>query len=551
MKKNSLFIAFTAMALSVSAQTTIPNGDFENWGGNASPGIPEEPTGWYSNKSGSSTAQLGPHTAFQETSNPHSGTSSLRVETISYLYIAKVNGSLTTGVINAPDTDKSRGYVGTKNYTTATDVRRTPFVGRPDSLVGWYKYTSGGTSNGIAEKGKIVAVLHTGHYNDPEVPVAANASVYSDLSANRVGKALFNTPTTNVTAWTRFSVPFDYASGATPEYIMISITSSDNQTTNVVGSKLWLDDLEVIYNPSTPTACDEPTNLTVVNNNTSIDFSWTAPTVAPAQGYAYAVLPFGATPGPTDFVQSASTSVTGITATTGASSSAMVDGNQYVIHLISVCDIATADVSSEVSASIIFGTATCDAPSNLLITQQATTIDLSWTAAATVPAEGYGYGILSADSSQSTIPMLSTTDTFKNGITGTTAQFSELFEAGKTYNVYVTSLCGPSSTDPSITLTSSTLIQSFVFNGGVGVNETAFNQFQVYAFNKQLYVDLSDVSENNAFVAILDLTGKEVLKVKLNGNEKNTIAIPSTIQTGTYFYQISGSSIQKTGKIAL
>lgn len=550
MKKNTLFIAFTAMALSVSAQTTIPNGDFENWGGNASPGITAEPTGWYSNKSGSSTAQLGPQTAFQETTNPHSGSSSLRVETIN-MFIAKVNGSLTTGVVNAPDTDKSKGYIGTKNYTTATDVRRTPFVGRPDSLVGWYKYTSGGTSNGIAEKGKIVAVLHTGHYNDPEVPVAANASVYSDLSANRVGKALFNTPTTNVSAWTRFSVPFNYASGVTPEYIMISITSSDNQTTNVAGSKLWLDDLEVIYNPSTPTACDAPTNLAIVNNGTFIDFTWTAPTVAPAQGYAYAVLPFGVTPGPTDFVQSASTTVTGITATTGTSSATMVIGDQYVVHLISVCDIATTDVSNEVSASIIFGEESCDAPSNLLITQHATNVDLSWTAAATAPVGGYGYAIISADSSQNTIPLLSTTDTFKNGITQTTAQFAAAFEPGKMYIVYVTSFCGPSPTDPAITLTSSTLIESFVFNAGVGVNETAFNQFQVYAFNKQLHVDLTDVSENNAFVTILDVTGKSVLKVKLNGNEKNTIAIPSTIQTGTYFYQVVGSSIQKTGKIAL
>lgn len=45
--------------LSALAQTQLANGGFETWG-NSSPGVAAEPTGWYSNKSGSSVAQLGP-----------------------------------------------------------------------------------------------------------------------------------------------------------------------------------------------------------------------------------------------------------------------------------------------------------------------------------------------------------------------------------------------------------------------------------------------------------------------------------------------------------
>lgn len=443
MKKNTLWVAFTAIALSATAQTTIPNGDFENWG-NVAPGNADEPTGWYSNRTGSSNAQVGPQTAYQENTNPHSGNACVRVETKSVV-IATVNGNLTTGVINAPTTVKSRGYVGTMNFSTPTDIRRTPFVGRPDSLVGWYKYTSAGASGGIAEKGKVAVILHTGHYNDPEVPVAANASVYSDVSANRVGSALFNTPTTDVATWTRFSVPFNYASGITPEYIMISITSSDNQLTSIAGSKLWLDDLEVIYN---------------------------------------------ATPG------------------------------------------------------------TCDDPSNLVVTQNTNSVDLSWTAAATTPVGGYGYCILNADSTQTPLPFYNTTNTFKNGITTTQAQFSENLVVGATYNAYVISLCGPSPLDTALTLTSNYISTSFVYTGVVGVNETTASKFNIYAHDKHLTVDLTNEAAPNAILSIIDLTGKEVLKVNLKGNEKNNISIPASVKSGTYFYTVIGTSIQKTGKIA-
>ncbi len=439
MKKNTLWIAFTAIALSASAQTTIPNGDFETWG-NVAPGINTEPTGWYSNKSGSTVAKLGDPTAFKETSNPHSGTSCVRIETINYLFGTKINGSLTTGVINAPSTDKAKGYVGTINLSEATDIRRTAFVGRPDSLVGWYKYTQGGS----AEKAKVVAILHNGEYNDPEVPVSGNT--YANTTANRVGKALFVSAAANVTGWTRFSVPFTYTLGTNPEYIMLSITSSNDQMTNVAGSKLWLDDLEVIYNPSSPTACD--------------------------------------------------------------------------------------------------------APSNLMVTQNATTVDLSWTAALSVPVGGYGYSIINADSSQSMVPLMNTTNTFVNGISVTQAQFSENLSAGSTYIVYLVSMCGPSPTDPAITLISDTVSKTFTFGSGVGVNETTTSKFNVFAHDKQLTVDLTDEVAPNAMLRIIDLTGKEILKVKLKGNEKNNISIPTSIKSGTYFYTVWGTTIQKTGKIA-
>ena len=112
-----------------------------------------------------------------------------------------------------------------------------PFTARPDSLVGWYRYTQGGA----AERGKVVAYLHVGNYYDPETATA----YHPDSSANKIASALFLTPVANVATWTRFSIPFTYVDGRTPAYIMINITSSNDQLTNVAGSKLWVDDLAV------------------------------------------------------------------------------------------------------------------------------------------------------------------------------------------------------------------------------------------------------------------------------------------------------------------
>lgn len=166
----------------------------------------------------------------------------MRVETKTVPIIGTVvNGNVTTGVVNAPNTNKANGYIGTVNYSSSTDVRRMTFTGRPDSLVGWYKYTSGGTG----ETGKITAILHTNQYFDPETPTTYHA----DPTADKIARATYFTPTATSSAWKRFSVPFVYTSSSSPAYIMINITSSSNQTTTVSGSKMWIDDLEAIYNP--------------------------------------------------------------------------------------------------------------------------------------------------------------------------------------------------------------------------------------------------------------------------------------------------------------
>ncbi|HEY0030849.1 MAG TPA: T9SS type A sorting domain-containing protein [Bacteroidia bacterium] len=234
---------FTLLLITLNSvlfsQTTIQNGDFELWQNTGT--ATEEPTFFNSNRTGTDWATSGPQTCYRDASTFHGGAYSVRMETKTFV-VAIVNGSVTTGIVNAPTTNKADGYIGTIKNTDLSDIRRMSFVGRPDSIVGWYKYTQGGS----AEKGKVRAILHTGNYYDPETAT----SYHPDSSANKIADALFLTPTSNVSVWTRFAVAFNYTSAAVPAYIMINTTSSNDQLTSVAGSKLWLDDLSVVYNPT-------------------------------------------------------------------------------------------------------------------------------------------------------------------------------------------------------------------------------------------------------------------------------------------------------------
>src|ERR1700752_4978125 len=121
----TLILSVSLVSASLLAQTQITNGGFENWG-NASPGNANEPTSWYSNKSGSNTAQLGPQTCFKSTTSVHTGTAcvSVTTESLNLGFTTEiVNGNVTTGVVNAPTTSKSDGYIGSVNYSTSSDDR--------------------------------------------------------------------------------------------------------------------------------------------------------------------------------------------------------------------------------------------------------------------------------------------------------------------------------------------------------------------------------------------------------------------------------------------
>ncbi|MFK7923152.1 MAG: PCMD domain-containing protein [Bacteroidia bacterium] len=230
----SFFIIFGCL-LSVNAQTEVPNGGFENWDnvGNND----EEPQNWSANKTGGGLAGLAPQTCFRESNNPYAGTYCIKVETDSY-FGAVVNGAATTGRIEAPNTNPANGYLRTIRNDAAFN---SPFSGRPDSLVGYYRYQP---ENG--DQGKVEVFLH-GDY-DVENPDQGGSASFM------VATATFLTPTSNVDTWTRFAVPFVYTSTDTPLYFLAVVSASVVAGGGEVGSTLWVDELETIYQPCSSAA---------------------------------------------------------------------------------------------------------------------------------------------------------------------------------------------------------------------------------------------------------------------------------------------------------
>lgn len=268
---------FTTFLLSASAfvfgQTQIPNAGFETWDNVGA--LTEEPTNFNSNRTGTGFASSGPQTCSQAGS-AHTGNFCVRVETKYYIF-AVVNGNVTSGKVEAPSTSKSEGFLS----ATAANGARLTFTGRPDSLVGWYKYTQATSGTGAAaEQGKVRVILHTGDYYDPETPVNGN---HPNMSANKIADALYVTPAANQATWRRFSVPFTYVNGTTPAYVMVNITSSNNQLTVAPGSSgtgsiMFVDDLEMIYNPvanfTAPTVICPNAAATFTDNSTATPTAW-------------------------------------------------------------------------------------------------------------------------------------------------------------------------------------------------------------------------------------------------------------------------------------
>jgi hypothetical protein len=217
-------------------QTTIPNGDFEAWQsvGNSD----EEPTNWNGNKTGGGLANLGPQTCFRESTNPHSGTYCLKLDNASF-FGTPINATATTGRIEAPNSNPVNGYINT--LTTNSD-HSAPFTGRPDSLVGWFRFDQGGT-----DIGRIQAVLHDSFdYATPDqVPTS---------TPYKISEAIFDLPNGTTTGWTRFAVPFNYINGNTPAYILLIATASGVPGSANSSTVLWVDDLSLVYcAPTTPT----------------------------------------------------------------------------------------------------------------------------------------------------------------------------------------------------------------------------------------------------------------------------------------------------------
>ncbi|HEV7230853.1 MAG TPA: hypothetical protein VGO45_05970, partial [Bacteroidia bacterium] len=211
-KKYSLFAALLISGTFLFSQNAAtPNASFETWTHTSSTVAYDDATGW--NDLNSTTAGFGKVTCYKATAagDFHTGAAAMKLSTASVLG-QNANGIATTGTINT----SSQAITGGIAYT-----------GRPDSIIGWYKSTPVGSDHGF------VQLLLTGSSN-----------------TDTIGFAHFSTPSAAVNSYTRFSVPMHYKSTnpvVTSQWILSSSAGNSGQQ---VGATIYLDDLDLIFNPA-------------------------------------------------------------------------------------------------------------------------------------------------------------------------------------------------------------------------------------------------------------------------------------------------------------
>lgn len=253
----SIFLALAVAGNSmVSAQTQPNNAGFENWdnvGSNT-----EEPTNWSGMMTGSLCGLCGfaaSQRVFRDATDYHGGAYSARIQSTSAAGNI-INGAITTGKVNAPNTTPSNGY----NATVMSDANfNHPFTDMPDSVVVWVKYSVTDAS----DSARMSFVLHDAYnLRDPQ---DGNSAPHVVATARK------NFQTAG--QWTRISLPFDYSGPSTngAAYLLATFTSSYVPGSGNSTAKLWVDDLEFIYNPTNPTSVEELANEVAVYPNPTAD----------------------------------------------------------------------------------------------------------------------------------------------------------------------------------------------------------------------------------------------------------------------------------------
>jgi hypothetical protein len=209
-----LFLLLVAPAI-VPAQS-IPNAGFENWTG-TNPMVPDS---WYTNNLASIPNVWAGVTPVTRSSSGHTGSFALQGAVVSYSFLGE-------GVAYEPWVQAWFGYAG-----------------RPGNLTGYYNYTS------------------VGHDTLEIFTYLFSNNLSQVIAAGTWGLA----PTGS--GYTKFSVPLDYVSSATPDsaWIEIIIGTGDNDTLHI-GSTFRVDDLAFEGQPTGIAAESDKPVVFALNQN--------------------------------------------------------------------------------------------------------------------------------------------------------------------------------------------------------------------------------------------------------------------------------------------
>jgi hypothetical protein len=206
MKRLLIAGAVAFSAISLNAQV-VPNGGFENW---SDQGGYDEPNNWGTLNFFSLT---GAPAGTTQTNDAHSGNSAAKIETTAFDFDSDGLDDTIPGVAFLGEFDLMGGEV----------VFGAPFVNRPDSLVGWFKYATTGTDDAFLLE---VTLTKWNELNEVSDIIATIEYTGTDIWSN----------------YTRLALPLNYESADIPDSVQLAI-STDGGNTFTPGTAVWVDDL--------------------------------------------------------------------------------------------------------------------------------------------------------------------------------------------------------------------------------------------------------------------------------------------------------------------
>lgn len=233
----------------VFTQTTIPNGDFEQWSAGGI-GQYENPSGgWWTSLNALSS--LGGPVTVEKVNGAAIGTYAAKLTTKQWGSIL-LPGLLVSGTFDAQN----------PNFL----VQGKPFTDLPERFLGYLKYSPvGGDSAGIA------ALLTRWNTTTGQRDTLAEAALVQYDTVN---------------AWTLFDLPFVYSQqGVNPDSIIVAVVSSfgGSNFMGQVGSTLWIDALDLAYlanAQSDPLGNEIAVNLHIDNNQVDLSIQGKAQELA-------------------------------------------------------------------------------------------------------------------------------------------------------------------------------------------------------------------------------------------------------------------------------
>lgn len=261
MKKALLLTTTAFLSLSAFGQTQIGNSDLEQW--EAAP-AGQEPVNWNSFMTASGSFSGFADVQIEQSSNVRpgsAGTVSARIWSRDAGFGVVANGNMTLGKINMGNITPSNPSNHNKTITGDPEFSEA-ITDMPDSIVFWVNF------NPIddTEMARVKATLHDDFdYLDPEDATS---------STHVVAIAELNYDTTG--GWERMSIPFNYSGPATTvEYILVTFTTNMSPGGGDPNDEVFIDDIELIYNPNSIEESQLANVNAFLNNETSeINFTF-------------------------------------------------------------------------------------------------------------------------------------------------------------------------------------------------------------------------------------------------------------------------------------